>query len=320
MGLMFGFLVFLAIAALIIIGTTVRIIHQATVGLVERLGQYAGTRQAGMTLLVPFMDTMRIVDMREQVFQLPQQPVITKDNVTMDIDAVIYFQITDPVRATYEVSNLILAVEQLALTTMRDVIGNMSLDETLSSRASVNTKLQHDLDESTGKWGLKVNRVELKDINPPRDIQDAMQKQMRAEREKRATILTAEGDKEAAIRRAEGDKEAAIRTAEGQKQSMILQAEGDKEAAVRRAEGEAEAIRQVQQAEADMIYTVFTSIDKANPSREVLQVKYLEALEKVSQGQSNTLFLPYESIAFLGALAGSVRTVQSQSGRNPNEN
>ena len=171
MGLMIGFLIFLAIAALVIVGTTVRIIQQSTVGLVERLGQYIGTRSAGMTLLIPFMDTIRIIDMREQVFQLPPQPVITKDNVTMNIDAIIYFQITEPVRATYEVSNLILAVEQLALTTMRDVIGNMTLDETLSSRASVNTELQRELDESTGKWGIKVNRVELKDINPPRDIE-----------------------------------------------------------------------------------------------------------------------------------------------------
>ncbi|MEB3287030.1 MAG: SPFH domain-containing protein [Vampirovibrionales bacterium] len=301
MGAFFGFIMFLGIGALVIVATSVRIVQQSTVGVVERLGQFAGVRQAGLALLIPFIDNIRTVDMREQVFSLPPQPVITKDNVTMNIDAVIYFQITDPFKATYEVSDTILAVEKLALTNMRNIIGDMSLDETLSSRDTINGKLQHVLDDSTGKWGIKVNRVELKDINPPRDIEEAMQKQMRAEREKRAQILFAEGEKTAAILKAEG-----------QKTSQILEAEGDKEAAIRRAQGQAEAIREVKQAEADMIYTVFTSIDKANPSKEVLQVKYLEALEKVSQGQSNTLFLPYESIAFLGALGGSVRSIQSQ--------
>lgn len=313
MGFIFSFIVFLGIAALVIVATSVRVVRQSTVGVIERLGQFAGVRQAGVALLVPFVDNIRIVDMREQVFSLPPQPVITKDNVTMNIDAVIYFQISDPFKATYEVSDVIMAVEKLALTNMRNVIGDMSLDSTLSSRDTINSQLQHVLDDSTGKWGIKVNRVELKDINPPRDIEEAMQKQMRAEREKRAQILMAEGDRESASLRAEGEKKAAILKAEGQKTSQILEAEGDKEAAIRRAEGTAEALRQVKQAEADMLYTVFTSIDKAHPSQEVLQVKYLEALEKVSQGKANTLFLPYESVAFMGALGGSVKAIQSQS-------
>jgi regulator of protease activity HflC (stomatin/prohibitin superfamily) len=307
------FLAFLVIIgsvfALIVVATSVRVVRQSTVGVVERLGQYVTTQDAGIRLMIPFIDSMRIVDMREQVYNLPSQPVITKENVTMNIDAIIYFQVTDAFRATYEVADLISAVEKLALTTMRNIIGEMTLDETLASRDVINAKLQHVLDDATGKWGIKVNRVEMKDIDPPRDIVDSMQKEMRAEREKRAMILTAEGEKQSAILTAEGQREAAIRNAEGNRQAMILEAEGHKEAAIKKAEGEATAIRSVQTAEADMVYKMFTSITAANPSREVLQVKYLEALEKVSQGQSNTLFLPYESVAFLGALAGSVRAV-----------
>lgn len=302
----------LIVGALIIAASSIRIVRQSTVGVLERLGQYGGTREAGIIFLIPGVERLIIVDLKETVFQLPSQPVITKDNVTMNIDAVIYFQVTDAFRATYEVNNLFDAVEKLAMTTMRDIIGNMHLDQTLSSRDFVNVELQKKLDDATHKWGLKVNRVELKDIIPPRDIEEAMQKQMRAEREKRAQILLAEGEKQSAILKAEGDKEAAIRSAEGQKESAILRAEGAKEAAVRNAEGEAQAIRLVQQAEADMVFKVFTAINDANPSREVIQIKYLEALEKVSQGQSTTLFLPYESAAFLGALAGSVRAVQTK--------
>lgn len=298
--------------ALIVAGTSVKIVRQSTVGVVERLGQYLATQEAGIRLLVPFLDTMRTVDMREQVYNLPSQPVITKENVTMNIDAIIYFQVTDPVRATYEVVDLITAVEKLALTTMRNIIGEMTLDETLASRDVINSKLQHVLDEATGKWGLKVNRVEVKDIDPPRDIVDSMQKEMRAEREKRAMILTAEGEKQSAILRSEGEREAAIRNAEGVQQAMTLEAEGYKQSFIKKAEGEAQAIRSVQTAQAEMIYKMFTSIKEANPSKEVLQVKYLESLEKVSQGQANTLFLPYESIAFMGALAGSVRAVKNQ--------
>ncbi|MBY0449858.1 MAG: SPFH/Band 7/PHB domain protein [Cyanobacteria bacterium] len=296
------FFVFILIVMGSIAASSIRIVQQSSVGMIVRLGQYVETRQAGIAWLIPFIDQMVIVDMREQVMPLPPQPVITRENVTMNIDAVTYFQVTDPFRATYEVANLHMALEKLALTSMRNIIGEMSLDQALASRDVINSRLQHTLDDATGKWGIKVNRVELKDINPPRDIEEAMQKEMRAEREKRATILTAEGKKQAAILESEGIK-----------QATILTAEGDKEAAIRTAEGKAAAIRQVQEAEAEMIHRVFTSINSANPSREVLQVKYLEALAKVSQGQSNTLILPYESVAFLGALSGSVRSIQTQS-------
>lgn len=283
----------------IVLSKSVRIVRQSNVGVVERLGQFLATRQAGITFLVPFLDTMSLLDMREQVLPLPPQPVITRDNVTMNIDAVIYMQITDPFRASYEVNDLVSAVEKLALTTIRNVIGEMSLDDTLSSRDVINTQLQHVLDDATSKWGLKVNRVELKDINPPRDIEEAMQKQMRAEREKRATILTAEGEKQSVILQAEGEKESRIRRAEGLRESAILEAQG-----------QAEAIREVQQAEADMRYVVLDALNRANPSAAALQVKYLEALETLGDGQANTLLLPYETAALMGALTGGIRVIE----------
>ncbi len=310
--------IILFIFALIVVGSSVRVVRQSTVGVIERLGQFVTTQEAGLRLLVPFLDSMRVIDMREQVYNLPSQPVITKENVTMNIDAIIFFQVTDPYRATYEVADLYSAVEKLALTSMRNIVGEMTLDETLASRDVINAKLQHVLDDATGKWGIKVNRVELKDIEPPRDIVDAMQKEMRAEREKRAMILTAEGEKQSAILRSEGEREAAIRNAEGSQQAQILEAEGYKQSSIKRAEGEAEAIRSVQAAEADMVFKMFTSIANANPSREVLQVKYLESLEKVAQGKANTLFLPYESAAFMGALAGSVHAVQMKGEKENN--
>lgn len=306
------FLIVLLFFAMTVAGTSIRIVRQSTVGVVERLGQFLTLQEAGIRLLVPFIDSMRIVDMREQVYNLPSQPVITRENVTMNIDAIIYFQVTDPFRATYEVADLITAVEKLALTTMRNIIGEMSLDETLASRDVINAKLQHVLDDATGKWGIKVNRVEMKDIEPPRDILDAMQKEMRAEREKRAMILNAEGEKQSAILRAEGEREAAIRNAEGKQQALILEAEGYKQSSIKKAEGEAQAIRETRTADADMVYKMFTSISAANPTTEVIQVKYLEALEKVSKGEATTLFMPYESIGFLGAVAGSVQAFNEQ--------
>jgi regulator of protease activity HflC (stomatin/prohibitin superfamily) len=296
----FGVIIFILVVLFAVIvplaSMTIRIVRQSTVGLVERLGRFKGIEQPGLVFLIPIMDKMYLIDMREQVFALRPQPVITQDNVTMNIDAVIYYQITDPKRATYEVAHLVNAVEQLALTTLRNIIGDMTLDETLSSRDTVNDKLQLILDEATTKWGLKVNRVELKDINPPRDIEEAMQKQMRAERTKRAAILTAEGE-----------REAAIKTAEGQKQSAILEAEGQKEAILLNAQAEAERIRQVKQAEADMIERVYQAIHNGRPTPELIHIKYLEALEKVSSGQSNTLLLPFESSAFMGSIVSAAQ-------------
>lgn len=313
-------LIVVIVFVVILASTAFRVIRQSTVGIVERLGQYQEPiREAGLTFLIPYLDRLIVVDMREQVMPLPPQPVITKDNVTMNIDAVIYFQVTNPFRATYEVSDLYGAVEKLALTTMRNIVGDMTLDQTLSSREVVNHELQQVLDEATTKWGLKVNRVELKDINPPRDIEEAMQKQMRAEREKRSVILLAEGDKQSAILKAEGQKEAAILSAEGQKEAEIRLAEADKQAAILRAEGESESIRLVRQADADMIFKVFTAIKDADPSMEVLQVRYLEALQKVADGKATTLFLPYESTAFMGSLAGAVQSLQHMNDKKGSE-
>lgn len=285
---------------------TVRIVRQSSEGIVERLGRYAGKRAPGLHILVPVFDRMYIVDMKEQVFALKPQPVITLDNVTMNIDAVIYYQVTDSYRATYEVSNLLAAVEQLALTSLRNIVGNMSLDETLGSRDKVNAHLQEVLDEATTKWGLKVNRVELKDICPPRDIEEAMQKQMRAERTKRAAILTAEGEKEAAIRTAEGLRQSSILEAEGKKQAAILNAEGEKQAIVLKAEADAEKIKLVKSAEAEMIERTFMAIHTGRPTPELIHIKYLDSLEKVANGQSTTLILPMESSAFMGSIVSAV--------------
>jgi regulator of protease activity HflC (stomatin/prohibitin superfamily) len=307
------FLLLLLVVLLVVVAAnSIKVVRQSTVGVLERLGQYAGSRKAGMVFLIPFMDSMRVIDLREQVLPLPPQSVITKENVTMKIDAIVYFQVTDPFKATYEVAEPWNAVEKLALTTMRNIIGEMTLDETLSSRDQINSRLQHILDDATTKWGIKVNRVELKDIDPPKDIEQAMQKEMRAEREKRSQILMAEGEKQAAILRAEGDRESAIRAAEGQKQAVVLIAEGEREASIRRAEGMAESIRITQQAEAEGIHFV----NQSNPSREVLQLKYLEALRALSQGKANTLVLPYESVAFMGALTGGVQMVKGRTPEN----
>jgi regulator of protease activity HflC (stomatin/prohibitin superfamily) len=304
-------LVIIVFFVVIFAATSFRVVRQSTVGIVERLGQFQEpVRQAGLTWITPFIERIILVDLREQVMPLPPQPVITKDNVTMNIDAVIYFQVTDPFRATYEVADLFGAVEKLALTTMRNIIGNMTLDQTLSSRDTINAELQHVLDDATTKLGLKVNRVELKDISPPRDIEEAMQKQMRAEREKRSVILLAEGEKQSAILKAEGEKEAAVLQAQGDKEAQIERAEGDRQSAILRAKGQAESIRLVQQAEADMINKVFTSIKDADPTVEVLQVRYLEALQRVADGKATTLLLPYESSAFMGSLAGAVSTLK----------
>jgi regulator of protease activity HflC (stomatin/prohibitin superfamily) len=230
-----GIIVLLVIIVLL---RTVRIVPQAFVGVVERLGRYSRTLPAGLHVLLPFLDHLRpFVDMREQVVTFPPQPVITEDNVTISIDVVIYYQITDAMRSTYEVANLVLAMEQLSVTTLRNVIGSLSLEQTLTSRDKINAELRIVMDDATEKWGVRVNRIELKSIDPPASIQEAMEKQMRAERSKRATVLEAEGEKQSQILRAEGDRQGAILRAEAQKQSQILEAEGDRQAAILRAEG-----------------------------------------------------------------------------------
>jgi regulator of protease activity HflC (stomatin/prohibitin superfamily) len=273
----------IAVIVLVALVRSVRIVSQATAGIVERLGRYHRTLEPGMHFLVPFIDAVRTtVDLREQVVAFPQQPVITRDNVTISIDTVFYFTVTDPFRSTYEVASLLTAVEQLTVTTLRNVIGSLSLEETLTSRDKINADLRIVLDEATERWGIRVNRIELKSIDPPSSIQEAMEKQMRAERDRRATILTAEGVKQSQILTAEGDKQAAI-----------LRAEGSREAKILEAQGEAEATRQV-----------FGAIHQGDPTPDLLTYQYIQNLPLVADGQGVTLMIvPSDATAAMGAVA-----------------
>ena len=284
-----------AIVLVIVILRSVRVVSQAQVQVVERLGKYSKTLDPGLHILVPFLDSVKAtIDMREQVVAFPPQPVITRDNVTISIDTVLYYTVTDPVRATYQVAQLIAAVEQLTITTLRNVTGSLTLDEALTSRDKINADLRIVLDEATEAWGIRVSRIEVKSIDPPLTIQEAMEKQMRAERDKRAAILTAEGFKQSSILTAEGERQAQILRAEAEQQSNILRAQGDKEAQVLRADGEAKAITMV-----------FDAIHTGNPSPELLAYTYLkETLPRVADGQSTKLMLvPSEAQGVLGAAA-----------------
>lgn len=272
--------------------TSARVINQSTVGVVERLGKYNRLAPRGINFVFPFIERMAdIINLREQVVDFDPQPVITSDNVTMKIDTVVYFQVTDPIRYSYEIAMPIKAIENLTATTLRNIIGEMDLDATLTSRDIINAKMRAILDEATDKWGIKVNRVELKNIIPPNQIVEAMEKQMRAERERRESILRAEGEKRSAILRAEGEKE-----------SNILRSEGEREAMVRRAKGEAESILLVETAKGDGIRRVFGAIKEMEPDNEVISIRALEALEKVAQGQATTLVVPSEVAGILGSL------------------
>jgi regulator of protease activity HflC (stomatin/prohibitin superfamily) len=277
-------LVVLGIFVLVVLIRAIRIIPQAYAGVVERLGRYHKTLNPGLNILVPFIDRVRpLVDMREQVVSFPPQPVITEDNLVVSIDTVVYFQVTDARAATYEIANYLGAVEQLTTTTLRNVVGGLNLEEALTSRDNINGQLRVVLDEATGKWGIRVNRVELKAIDPPLSIQDSMEKQMRAERDRRAAILTAEGTKQSAILEAEGAR-----------QSAILRAEGDAQAAVLRANGEAEAIT-----------TVFKAIHEGNPDPKLLAYQYLLTLPKLAEGESNKLWIiPSELTEALKGIGG----------------
>ena len=298
------FIIVIALLAMII-SSTVRIVPQAHAYVVERLGAYQGTWSVGLHVKVPFIDRVaRKVNLKEQVVDFPPQPVITKDNVTMQIDTVVYFQITDPKLYSYGVENPIMAIENLTATTLRNVIGDLELDETLTSRETINTQMRATLDVATDPWGIKVNRVELKNIIPPAAIQDAMEKQMKAERERREAILIAEGEKKSAILRAEGQKESLILSAEAEKQSAILRAEATKEATIRRAEGEAEAILKVQQANADGI----KFLNEAAPDQAVLTLKSLEAFAKAADGKATKLIIPSE-ISGIAGLASSLTEI-----------
>ncbi len=285
--------ILLALVLLFVV-RTIKIVPQARVGIVERLGRFSRNLAPGLHVVLPFVDRLRVmIDMRETVIAFPPSPVITKDNVQMQIDTVFYFQVTDPFRATYEVSNLIQAVEQLTATTLRNVIGSLDLEEVLTSRDQVNQRLRIVLDEATEKWGLRVNRIELKSIDPPASIIEAMEKQLRADRTRRAAILTAEGDKQSNILTAEGERQAAILRAEAQQRSQILEAEGDRQAAILRAEGEATAVR-----------AVFQAIHEGNPSPDLLAYKYLETLPLMAAGQATKLLMvPTDAVQALGGMA-----------------
>ncbi|MCM1157158.1 MAG: paraslipin [Bacteroidales bacterium] len=302
------FLVFLVFVVIVVIVSSIRIVPQAHAYVIERLGTYTGTWSVGMHFKVPLIDKVaKRVTLKEQVVDFAPQPVITKDNVTMRIDTVVFFQITDPKLFCYGVENPIMAIENLTATTLRNIIGDLELDETLTSRETINTKMRATLDEATDPWGIKVNRVELKNIIPPAAIQDAMEKQMKAERERREQILIAEGEKKSAVLRAEGQKESVILEAEAEKQSAILRAEAKKEATIREAEGQAQAILAIQQANADGIRL----LNEAAPSGEVIQLKSLEAFSKAADGKATKIIIPSE-IQGLAGLAKSVVEVAKE--------
>ncbi len=306
------FVVFLVISG-------IKIIQQSETMIIERLGKYRATLSSGLHIIIPIIDKPRNImwrfssegldgrlyikhiskpriDLREAVYDFPKQSVITRDNIVTEINALIYFQVVDPMRAVYEIANLPQAIEKLTQTSLRNIIGEMELDETLSSRDTINTKLRTILDDATNKWGVKVNRVELQDINPPHDIRAAMEKQMRAERDKRATILEAEGEKRSQILNAEGDMESAIKRAEGRKQSQVLDALGQAEARIKVAEAEAEAIKRITEA---------VTAEKGDPINYLVAVRYLETLKEMTSGKDNkVVYMPYEATGVLGSVGG----------------
>lgn len=304
------------VVLLFVVIRSVRIVPQARAAVIERLGRYIRTQSPGLTMLVPFVDRMRpMIDLREQVVSFPPQPVITSDNLTVGVDSVIYFQVTDPRAATYEIANYIQAVEQLTITTLRNVIGSLNLEQALTSRDEINSKLRGVLDEATGPWGIRVARVEIKAIDPPPSIQDAMEQQMRADRNKRALILTAEGQRESAIKTAEGNKAAQILAAEGQKQAAILEAEAERQSRILRAEGERAARFLAAQGQAKAIETTFSAIHAARPDPALLAYQYLQTLPQIAQGESNKMWIvPSE---FSKALDGLARLTGGPDGDKP---
>ncbi len=301
-------LVVLVVLVAAVVVRSVRIVPQATAGIVERFGRYHRTLHAGLNMVTPFVDHLRpLIDLREQVVSFPPQPVITRDNLVVSIDTVIYFQVTDARAATYEVANYITAVEQLTVTTLRNVVGGMDLETALTSRDQINSELRKELDEATGKWGIRVGRVELKAIEPPGSIQDSMEKQMRADRDKRAAILSAEGSKQSAILTAEGERQAAVLRARGESEAAVLRAEADAKAQAARAKGQAEAIS-----------TVFKAIHDGNPDQRLLAYQYMQMLPQIAQGDANKVWIvPSEigkALEGIGGFFSSVAAAPSGAG------
>ena len=294
------FLLILIVIIAVIAFKSIKVVNQSEVYIIERLGKYYKTAEAGLTLILPFIDRVSsVVLLKELTMDIPPQGVITKDNVTINIDTVVFYQITDPEKSVYEIANLKKGIEYLAITTIRDIVGKMDLDETFGSRDNINFQLRSILDEATDKWGCKINRVEIKDINPPTDIRDAMEKQMNAERNKRALILQAEAQKQSDITVAEGKKEAAI-----------LEAEAESEAKIRRATGEAKAIKEVAEAKAKEIAMVYAAMKDAKPDDKLVQLKSLEALKEVANGDANKIFIPFEATSALSSL-GAIKEVMN---------
>ena len=294
------FLLALLVIIIVLASMSIKIVKQSEVYVIERLGKFYKVADAGLTIIIPFLDHVRsVVSLKQQTMDVPPQGVITKDNVTITIDTVVFYQITDPAKAVYEIQSLKKGIEYLAITTIRDIIGKMDLDETFSSRDGINNKLRVVLDEATDRWGCKIDRVEIKDINPPADVQDAMEKEMNAERNKRAMILEAEAQ-----------RQSAITIAEGRKQAAILEAEADKEARIRRAAGEAQAIKEVADAKALEIQKVYDAMKKADPTEKLVQLKSLEALEEVAKGEANKVFIPIEATSALSSLGTMAEAVK----------
>ena len=292
------FLLIVLALIIVLLVKSIKVVKQSEVYIIERLGKFHKAADAGLTIIIPFIDTVRsVVSLKQQTMDVPPQEVITADNVTITIDTVVFYKVINPAKAVYEIHSLKKGLEYLAITTIRDIVGKMELDESFSARESINIQLKAILDEATDPWGCKVDRVEIKDITPPPDIKDAMEKQMNAERNKRALILQAEGERQSAITLAEGRKEAAI-----------LDAEADREAKIRRATGEADAIRQVAAAKAKEIQMVYDAIKEANPDDKLVQLKALEALQEASKGEANKIFIPFEATAALGSL-GAIKDV-----------
>ena len=292
------FLIILLVIIIFIAVKTIKVVKQSEVYIIERLGKFYKIADAGLTIIIPFVDQVRsVVSLKQQTMDIPPQGVITQDNVTITIDTVVFYKITDPAKAVYEIQNLKKGIEYLAITTIRDIVGKMDLDQTFSSRDAINDKLRVILDEATDQWGCKVDRVEIKDITPPADIRDAMEKQMNAERNKRALILQAEGERQSAITIAEGQKEAAI-----------LQADADRESKMRIAAGEADAIKKVAEAKAKEIEMVYSALKEVGLNEKMVQIKSLEALKEIANGEANKIFIPFEATSTLSSL-GAVKDV-----------
>jgi len=302
------FLIVVFLIVVVIAIRSIKIVQQSEVCIIERLGRFHKVAEAGVNIIVPFVDNVRaVVSLKQQTMDIPPQGVITSDNVTITIDTVVFYRITDPTKAIYEIQNLTKGIEYLAITTIRDIVGKMELDQTFSSRDAINDKLRAILDEATDVWGCKIDRVEIKDITPPADIRDAMEKQMNAERNKRALILQAEGERQSQITLAEGRKEAAI-----------LDAEADRESKIRRATGEADAIKQVAEAKAREIQMVYDAMKAAHPDDKLVQLKSLEALQEVAKGDANKIFIPFEATSALSSL-GTIKEVMTDDKRNKKE-